>query len=108
MKPVPRRLPSVLLLNALLVATFSQAATAAEIALGDQSLRSSDRSGVRGNDRGCGERRERQQCSRWPHVHKNILESAKYPTITFKPDRIEGAVNLEGIEVQASSSQIRQ
>jgi polyisoprenoid-binding protein YceI len=29
-------------------------------------------------------------------MHKNVLESAKYPTITFKPDRVEGAVNPDG------------
>jgi polyisoprenoid-binding protein YceI len=29
-------------------------------------------------------------------MHKSILESARYPSITFKPDRIEGALNPEG------------
>jgi len=29
-------------------------------------------------------------------MHKNVLESAKYPTITFRPDQVEGAVNLNG------------
>jgi len=29
-------------------------------------------------------------------MHKNVLESTKYPAITFQPDRVEGAVNLEG------------
>jgi polyisoprenoid-binding protein YceI len=29
-------------------------------------------------------------------MHKNVLESAKYPTISFKPDHVEGAVNLNG------------
>jgi polyisoprenoid-binding protein YceI len=29
-------------------------------------------------------------------MHKHVLESAKYPDITFKPDRIDGNVNLDG------------
>lgn len=29
-------------------------------------------------------------------MHKNILESAKYPEITFVPDRVDGKVNAEG------------
>jgi polyisoprenoid-binding protein YceI len=29
-------------------------------------------------------------------MHKHVLESAKYPAITFKPDRVEGTVNLDG------------
>jgi polyisoprenoid-binding protein YceI len=29
-------------------------------------------------------------------MRKHVLESAKYPDITFKPDRIEGNVNLDG------------
>jgi polyisoprenoid-binding protein YceI len=29
-------------------------------------------------------------------MHKNILESGKYPDITFAPDRVEGTVNLQG------------
>ena len=29
-------------------------------------------------------------------MHKNVLESSKYPTIAFRPDRIEGPVNLSG------------
>ncbi|MFN7925858.1 MAG: YceI family protein [Bryobacteraceae bacterium] len=29
-------------------------------------------------------------------MHKSILESEKYPDITFVPDRVEGAVNLQG------------
>ena len=29
-------------------------------------------------------------------MHRNILESAKYPDIVFAPDRIDGRVNLEG------------
>lgn len=29
-------------------------------------------------------------------MHKNILESAMYPDITFVPDRVEGKVNLDG------------
>jgi polyisoprenoid-binding protein YceI len=29
-------------------------------------------------------------------MHKNILESSKYPEITFRPDHVEGNVNLEG------------
>jgi polyisoprenoid-binding protein YceI len=29
-------------------------------------------------------------------MHKSILESGKYPAITFKPDRVDGTVNLDG------------
>ncbi len=29
-------------------------------------------------------------------MHKSVLESAKYPEIVFKPDRVEGKVALEG------------
>jgi polyisoprenoid-binding protein YceI len=29
-------------------------------------------------------------------MHKNVLESTKYPVITFRPDQVEGAVNPEG------------
>jgi polyisoprenoid-binding protein YceI len=29
-------------------------------------------------------------------MHKNILESAKYPDIVFTPDRVEGKVAMEG------------
>ena len=29
-------------------------------------------------------------------MHKNVLESTKYPTITFKPDHVLGVTNLEG------------
>ncbi len=29
-------------------------------------------------------------------MHKNVLESAKYPEITFVPDRVDGQVNLPG------------
>jgi polyisoprenoid-binding protein YceI len=29
-------------------------------------------------------------------MHKHVLETAKYPAITFKPDRVEGTVNLDG------------
>ena len=29
-------------------------------------------------------------------MHKNVLESAKYPVITFRPDRVDGAVNFDG------------
>ncbi|MEZ5355846.1 MAG: YceI family protein [Bryobacteraceae bacterium] len=29
-------------------------------------------------------------------MHKNVLESARYPKITFVPDRIEGAVSVQG------------
>jgi polyisoprenoid-binding protein YceI len=29
-------------------------------------------------------------------MHKNVLESAKYPEIAFAPDRVIGKVNLEG------------
>jgi polyisoprenoid-binding protein YceI len=29
-------------------------------------------------------------------MHKSVLESAKYPDITFAPDQISGAVNLKG------------
>jgi polyisoprenoid-binding protein YceI len=29
-------------------------------------------------------------------MHKNVLESAKYPEIVFKPDRVEGKVALDG------------
>jgi polyisoprenoid-binding protein YceI len=29
-------------------------------------------------------------------MHKNVLESAKYPTMIFRPDRVEGMVNLDG------------
>ena len=29
-------------------------------------------------------------------MHKNILESGKYPEITFRPDRVEGAVATPG------------
>ena len=29
-------------------------------------------------------------------MHRNVLESGKYPEITFVPDRVIGKVNLEG------------
>jgi polyisoprenoid-binding protein YceI len=29
-------------------------------------------------------------------MHKNILESSKYPVITFVPDRVDGTVNMAG------------
>lgn len=29
-------------------------------------------------------------------MHKNILESEKFPEITFSPDRVDGAVSLQG------------
>jgi len=29
-------------------------------------------------------------------MHKNVLESTKYPTITFKPDHVLGVTNLAG------------
>src|SRR5215469_2975937 len=29
-------------------------------------------------------------------MHKNVLESAKYPIISFKPDQVEGAINRNG------------
>jgi polyisoprenoid-binding protein YceI len=29
-------------------------------------------------------------------MHKNILESAKFPDIVFRPDRVEGKVNADG------------
>jgi polyisoprenoid-binding protein YceI len=29
-------------------------------------------------------------------MHKHVLESARFPTITFKPDRVEGTVNQDG------------
>jgi polyisoprenoid-binding protein YceI len=123
MKPVSRRLPRALLLNAALVATFSQAATAAEIALelnpaqthvawtlGDVlhtvhgtfkltrgTIRFDPATGQASGemivDAASG---ESGSSARDGRMHKNILESAKYPAITFKPDRIEGAVNLEG------------
>lgn len=30
-------------------------------------------------------------------MHKNILESAKYPEITFRPERVEGSVAMRGL-----------
>jgi polyisoprenoid-binding protein YceI len=30
-------------------------------------------------------------------MHKEVIESAKYPEITFRPDRVEGAVAAEGV-----------
>jgi len=29
-------------------------------------------------------------------MHKNILQSDKYPDIVFRPDRVDGAINLQG------------
>lgn len=34
--------------------------------------------------------------SRDSRMHKNVLESAKYPEISFAPDQMEGSVNLSG------------
>jgi polyisoprenoid-binding protein YceI len=34
--------------------------------------------------------------SRDGRMHKSILESAKFPDITFNPDKIEGKINLPG------------
>ena len=34
--------------------------------------------------------------SRDGRMHKNVLESSKYPEIRFVPDRVVGAVNLQG------------
>jgi polyisoprenoid-binding protein YceI len=30
-------------------------------------------------------------------MHKNVLESAKYPDISFAPDRLEGKIDLNGV-----------
>ena len=29
-------------------------------------------------------------------MHKNVLESAKYPEIRFAPDHVDGKINLQG------------
>jgi polyisoprenoid-binding protein YceI len=35
--------------------------------------------------------------SRDGRMHKNVLESAKYPDVSFTPDRLEGKVELSGV-----------
>jgi polyisoprenoid-binding protein YceI len=35
--------------------------------------------------------------SRDGRMHKNVLESAKYPDVSFTPDRLEGKVELTGV-----------
>jgi hypothetical protein len=30
-------------------------------------------------------------------MHKNVLESAKYPDVSFVPDRLDGKVELTGV-----------
>ncbi len=39
-------------------------------------------------------------------MHKNILESAMYPEITFVPDRVDGKVNLEGESAVSLNGQL--
>lgn len=40
---------------------------------------------------------ESGSASRDGRMHKNVLESAKYPDVSFTPDRLEGKVELAGV-----------
>jgi polyisoprenoid-binding protein YceI len=40
---------------------------------------------------------ESGSASRDGRMHKNVLESAKYPDVSFTPDRVEGKVELAGV-----------
>jgi YceI-like domain len=62
----------------------------------DNSFQSIQWRGRRAGSRGCGQRRHRKYGSRPEKCTRKILESQRYPEITFPPTRMFGKLELEG------------